>query len=127
MLTFLTHDNINAKTHCNISGLHLHSKGVPLFNENFVSLLNTLDSKKWHKNQNSEGNKTVNTEVFEDSVTTDNETDCFTKVGFLRKKYLKNLFFGRLNFNSLRNKRVSWTSDKKSFWHIFGQWKKAWF
>ena len=41
MLTLLKHDNINAKTHCNICGLNLSSKGVPLLNENFVSLLNT--------------------------------------------------------------------------------------
>ena len=45
MLTFLKHDNINHKTHCNISGLHLKSKGMSLFNENFVSLLNTPDSE----------------------------------------------------------------------------------
>ena len=43
MLTFLNHDNINAKTHCKISFLHLNSKRVSLFNENFVSLLNPLD------------------------------------------------------------------------------------
>ena len=36
---------------------------------------------------------------------TDNETDCFTKVGLLHKKHLKNLFYGHLNINSLRNKR----------------------
>ena len=89
MLTFLKHDNINAKTHCNTSGLHLHSKRVKLFNEKFVSLLNTLDSENWLKDQNTEGNKTVNTEVSEDSVTTDNET----------------VFFIHLNINSLRNKR----------------------
>ena len=28
MLNFLKHGNINAKTHCNISGLHLNKKGV---------------------------------------------------------------------------------------------------
>ena len=81
MLTFVKHDNINAKTHCKISGLHLNSKGVPLFHENFVNLLNTVDSENLHKDQNSEGNKTVNTEVSEDSVATDNEFDGFTKVG----------------------------------------------
>ena len=51
----------------------MNSKGVSLFNENFISLLNTLDSENWHKDQNSKGNKTVNTEVSEDSVATDNE------------------------------------------------------
>ena len=81
MLTFVKHDNINAKTHCNISGLHLNSKEVPLFNENFVNLLNTVDSENSHKGQNSEGKKTVNTEVSKDSVATDNEFDGFTKVG----------------------------------------------
>ena len=45
MLIFLKYGNINAKTHCNISGLHLNSKGVSLFNENFVNLLYTPDSE----------------------------------------------------------------------------------
>ena len=44
-LTFLKHNNIYAKTRCNISGLYLNSKEVSLFNENFVGLLNTLDSE----------------------------------------------------------------------------------
>ena len=43
-LTSLKHGNINVKTHCNISGLHLNKKGVSLFNENFVNILKTLDS-----------------------------------------------------------------------------------
>ena len=54
---------------------------MSLFNENFVNLLNILDSENWHNDENSEGNKTVNTEISEDSVTTDNETDCSTIVG----------------------------------------------
>ena len=37
MLTFPKHGNIHAKTHCNISGLDLNSKGVSLFNENLVN------------------------------------------------------------------------------------------
>ena len=45
MLIFLKHGNVYAKTHCNISGLHLNSKRVSLFNENFVNLLNTLNSE----------------------------------------------------------------------------------
>ena len=77
---------------------------MPLFNENFVKLLNTLDSENWHKNQNSEDNKTVNTEISEDSVGKDNEIDGFTKLGLLRKKHIKNLFFGHLNINSWETK-----------------------
>ena len=53
MLTFFKHDSINAKADYNISGLHLNSKGMSLFNENFVI----------------KGSKTVNTEVSKDSVT----------------------------------------------------------
>ena len=53
MLTFFKHDSINAKADCNISGLHLNSKGLSLFNENFVI----------------KGSKTVKTEVSKDSVT----------------------------------------------------------
>ena len=62
---------------------------MALFNENFTSLSNTLDSKNRHKDQKSEGNKTVTIEGSEDSVTTDNKTDCFTKVGFLRKRHIR--------------------------------------
>ena len=40
---FLKHNNINAKAHCNISALHLNSKGVSMFNEKFVNLLYTAD------------------------------------------------------------------------------------
>ena len=100
MLNFFKHGNINAKTQRDISGQHLNSKGVSPFNENFVSLLNTLDSENQHKDQNSEGNKTVNTEVSEDSVVTDNEIDGFANIGLLRKKHIKNSFFGHLNINS---------------------------
>ena len=90
MLTFLKHVNINAETHCN-TGLHSNSKGVILFNEKFVNLLNTLGSENWHNAQNSVGNKTLNTEVSEDSVTTINKIDGFIKVGLLLKTHLKNL------------------------------------
>ena len=93
MLTFFKHGNINAKTHCNIS------------DKPFVNLLNTLYLESCHEDQNSEGNKTVNTEVSEDSVATDNEIDGFTKLGLLRKMHIKNLFFGHLNINSLKDKR----------------------
>ena len=41
----------------------------------------------------------------EDSVVTDNEIDGFTKVGLLRQKHIRNLFFGHLNVKSLRNKK----------------------
>ena len=45
MLNFLKNGNINAKAHCNISGLQLNRKRVSLFNENFVNLVNTIDSE----------------------------------------------------------------------------------
>ena len=93
--------NVNDITHCNISGLHLNSKRVSLCNENFINLLKTLDSENCHKDQNREGNKTVNTEVSEDSIATDNEIDGFTKLGICRKMHIKKLFFGH------RQKRVS--------------------
>ena len=44
----------------------MNKKGVSLFDENFVNLLNTLQSENSHKDQisgNSEGNKTVTNEV----------------------------------------------------------------
>ena len=96
MLTLHKYGNINAKTHCNISGLYLNNKRVSLFNENCVNFVNTLDSENWQKDQNSEVNETVNTEVSEDSVATDNEIYGFTKLRLLHKKHIKNLFFDHL-------------------------------
>ena len=78
-----------------------------MFNENFVNLLNTLDSENDHQDQKSEHNKTVNTAVSEDSVATHNEIDGFTKVELLREKHINNLLFDHLTINSLRNKKVS--------------------
>ena len=52
---------------------------MALFNENFTSLSNTLDSKNRHKDQKSEGNKTVTIEGSEASVTTDNKTKFLLK------------------------------------------------
>ena len=69
------------------------------------------------KDQNSVDNKTVTTEVSEDLITTDNETDSFTKVGPLRKKHIKNLLFGHLN--SLRNKTEYLGPLIRNHFHIF--------
>ena len=49
ILAFLKHDNINAKTHCSIFGLHLNSNGVSLFNKNLANLSNTLYQEKGPK------------------------------------------------------------------------------
>ena len=46
----------------------MNKKGVSLFDENFVNLLNTLQSENSHMDQisgNSEGNKTVTNEMSE--------------------------------------------------------------
>ena len=69
------------------------------------------------KDQNSKGNKTVTTEVFADLITTDNETDSFTKVGPLRKKHITNLLFGHLN--SLRNETEYLRPLIRNHFHIF--------
>ena len=53
----------------------------------------------------------------EDLITTDNETDSFTKVGPLRKKHIKNLLFGHLN--SLRNKTEYLGPLIRNHFHIF--------
>ena len=55
----------------------------------------------------------------EGSVVTDDKTDCFTKIGILRKKHIKNVFFGQLNVNSLRNKREFLESLIRNHFDIF--------
>ena len=62
----------------------------------------------------------------EDSVAADNEIDGFTKVGLLRKKHTKNLLFGHLNINSLRNKKdYIEPLLRNHFLHLFGQQNKT--
>ena len=39
----------------------------------------------------------------EDLAVTYNEIDGFTEVGLLRKRHIRNLFFGHLNIKPLRN------------------------
>ena len=52
-------------------------------------------------------------------MVTDSEIDGFTKVGLLRKKHVKSLFFGYLNINSLRNKREFLETMIRNHFDIF--------
>ena len=92
-MRFAGHENINPSKHLNRSDLHLNHLGTPISTANILNVLNSLDSQQWLK---SKGLK--------NSDKNSGKSEALNKVTFLRRKFTKNLLFGHLYVNSLRNK-----------------------
>ena len=92
-MRFAGHENINPSKHLNRSGLHLNHLGTPILTVNFLNVLNSLDSEHWLKSKGSKN-----------SDKNSGKSEALNEVTFLRRKFTKNLFFGHLNVNSVRNK-----------------------
>ena len=86
-------DNINPSKYLNRSGLHLNHLCTSILSVNFLSVLNRLDSEQWLKSKGSNN-----------SDKNSGKSEALNEVTFLRRKFTKNLFFGHLNLNSIRNK-----------------------
>ena len=86
-------DNINPSKHLNRSGLHLNHLCTSILSVNFLSVLNSLDSEQWLKSKGTNN-----------SDKNPGKSEALNEVTFLRRKFTKNLFFGHLNLNSVRNK-----------------------
>ena len=84
---------INPGKHLNRSGLHLNHLGTPILTVNFLNVLNSLDSEQWLKSKGSKN-----------SDKNSGKSEALNEVTFLRRKFTKNLFFGHLNVNSVKNK-----------------------
>ena len=103
------HDNMNARRHCNMSGLHLNWDGTNILIENVLFYLNRFCSI-WLVTKVSENSKKSaqfelisrqNNSNIDLTKEFDKGDSCLRK---LRAKHPKNILFGHLNMNSLRNK-----------------------
>ena len=84
---------INPDKHLNRSGLHLNHLGTPILIVNFLNVLNRLETEQWLKSKGSKN-----------SGKNSGKSEALNEVTYLRQKFTKNLFFGHLNVNSVRNK-----------------------
>ena len=100
---------MNARRHCNMSGLHVNWKGANILIENILFYLNKfcsnwLVSKVSENSEKSAQFELISRQNNNNSDLTkelDKDESCLKK---LRAKHPKNILFGHLNINSLRNK-----------------------
>ena len=94
------HGNIRTRYHCSYDGLHLNDKDATLFTENILSALNKVAWPQSVKVNSS-------SKSFSDYDNIRAKGNAFTSTKGIKAKHPKNLFFGHLNVNSIRNKFVS--------------------
>ena len=99
-LAYISHGNIRTRYHCNYDGLHLNDKGATLFTENILSALNKV---AWP--QSVKVNSTSKSFSGYDNICA--KGNAFKSTKSIKAKHPKNLFFGHLNANSIRNKFLS--------------------
>ena len=115
---YVNHDNIKPRKHCNYGGVHLNTAGSKILAENFILALSrqtwlgiirdndALIGNVSETESNSETTKYVPEDSLE-SKSDSHENDENISFPFLKKirsKHPKNLFFGQLNVNLIRNK-----------------------
>ena len=111
-LAYISHGNIRTRYHCNYDGLHLNDKGATLFTENILSALNKVAWPQSVKVNSS-------SKSFSDYDNIRAKGNAFTSTKSIKAKHPKNLFFGHLNVNSIRNKFVSIEELIKRTFDIF--------
>ena len=100
--------NINPSKHLNRSALHLNNLGTPLLTVNFLDVLNSLDSEQWLEwkgSSNSDKNSS--------------KSEALNEVTFLSRKFTKNIFFGYLNINYVKNKLEALEFPTKDKFGVF--------
>ena len=115
---YVNHENIKSRQHCNYGGVHLNTAGSKILAENFILALSrqtwlgiirdndALIGNVSETESNSETTKYLPEDSLE-SKSDNHENDENISFPFLKKirsKHPKNLFFGQLNVNSIRNK-----------------------
>ena len=111
-LAFISQGNIRTRYHCNYDSLHLNDKLATLFTENILSALNKVAWPQSEKVNSS-------SKSFSDYVDICAKGNAFTSTKSIKIKHPKNLFFGHLNVNSIRNKFVSIEELIKRTFDIF--------
>ena len=109
---FISHNNINPRAHFNQDRLHLNKKGHYMMGNNFSSFINNFYFWKLIPTistgmsedciSNSQNSNEIRKEV---KSRKDHDDFCLLKKQ--RLEYPKNVIFGHLNLNSLRNKFFS--------------------
>ena len=107
-MRFVGHENINPSKHLNRSYLHLNHLGTPILIVKFLSVLNGLDWEQWLKSKGSKN-----------SDKNSGKTEALNEVTFFGRKFTKNLFFGHLNVNTVRNKFDALEFLIKDKFHVF--------
>ena len=107
----MNHDNIKPRQHCNYGGVHLNTAGSKILAENFIL---TLSRQTWQGiirdndaligNVSETESSSGTTKYLPDDSLEVKVTISFPFLKKIRSKHPKNLFFGQLNVNSMRNK-----------------------
>ena len=111
-LAFISHGNIRTRYHWTYDGLHLNDKGATLFTEDILSALNKVARPQSVKENSS-------SKSFSDYDNLRAKGNAFMSTKSIKAKHPKNLFFGHLNVNSIRNKFVSIQELIKRTFDIF--------
>ena len=107
-IRFVGRENINPSKHLNRSALHLNHLGTPVLTVNFLDVLNSLDSEQWLEwkgSSNSDKNSS--------------KSEALNEVTFLSRKFTKNIFFGYLNINYVKNKLEALEFPTKDKFGVF--------
>ena len=107
-IRFVGRENINPSKHLNRSALHLNHLGTPVLTVNFLDVLNSLDSEQWLEwkgSSNSDKNSS--------------KSEALNEVTFLSRKFTKNIFFGHLNINYVKNKFEALEFSTKDKFGVF--------
>ena len=92
-IRFVGYENINPSKHLNRSDLHPNHLGTPILTVSFLNVLNSLNSEHWLKSKGSNN-----------SDKNSGKSETLNEVTFFCRKFTKNLFFGHLNGDYVRNK-----------------------
>ena len=114
----MNHDNIKPRKHCNYGGVHLNTAGSKILAENFIlarsrkywlGIIRDNDVLKGNVSETESSSETTKYLPHDslESKSDNHENDeniSFPVLKRIRSKYPKNLFFGQINVNSIRNK-----------------------
>ena len=115
---YVNHGNIKPRQHCNYVGVHLNTAGSEILAENFILALSTQtwlgiiqdnDALIEHFSEtesNSELAKNLPVDNLESKsdIHDNHEYISFPFLNKIKSEHSKNLIFGQLNVNSIRNK-----------------------
>ena len=113
---YVNHDNIKPWHHCNYGRIHVNTLDSKILADNFIIAVSNLtkisqENNTFHKdNPENESNSKFSNNLPEDTlggkdkIHINFENLSFSFLKNAKSKHPKNLFFGHININSIRNK-----------------------